>query len=182
MIARIGEDFGDGVANQAADRLERSLVRLYNEPLEFDCPLFYDDDVARAHGYRGIIAPYSGLAAWTSVGVWNYGDDPVYISAERNFQPHPRTSVLPRNLPIAFNAGFGTEIEYEYHEPFVVGDWLSIRGKVLVSVTPRQTRVGRGAFTVWQSEVTNQAGNHIATSRLGLYLYVVGEFATSQES
>lgn len=133
VIDVIGEDFSGGVVQEAVDDIEKGLVRRYLEPIEFDCPLHYDEEVAKAHGYPGIIAPYSGLATWTSTGVWNPGDEPVYTSAERNAQPRYRGMGRGKPLPGPdTNSGFATDVEYEYFAPFVVGDRLRQSGRKLL--------------------------------------------------
>ena len=52
-----GQDFSGGIETTADDALERATIRRYCDPIEFDCPLRYDEDVARQHGYAGILAP-----------------------------------------------------------------------------------------------------------------------------
>lgn len=174
VIDAIGQDFSDGAVRVAAYTIEEGLVHRFLEPLEFDCPLHYDEAAAKAHGYPGIIAPYSGLATWVSMGVWNPGDEPVYTSAERNAQPRPRAaSGAGRPLPAPpTTAAFATDVEYEYIRPFVVGDRLTQRGRKLLSCLPRQTSVGRGAFMIFESEVRNQKDELIAIARMGTYSYV----------
>jgi hypothetical protein len=174
VIDQIGNEFSGGEVTVAADDIEKGLVRRYLEPLEFDCPLHYDEAVAKAHGYPGIIAPYSGLATWTSAAVWEPGDPPVYTTAERNAPPaFYRGGGLAKGLPMPpVNAAFATDVEYEYIRPFVVGDRLSMHGRTLLSCLPKETSVGRGAFINVESEVRNQHGELIAISRLGLYCYV----------
>lgn len=172
VIDAIGEDFSGGAVQEAVDDIEKSAVHRYLEPLEFDCPLHYDEAVAKQYGYPGIIAPYSGLATWTSTGVWNPGDPPVYTSAERNAQPTRPAGPEGRSLPGPdTNAGFATDVEYEYFKPFVVGDHLTMRGRKLLSCLPKETSVGRGAFVVYESEVHNQRQELVAVARLGLYFY-----------
>jgi hypothetical protein len=175
VIDAIGEDFGGGAVQLAVDTIERSAVHRYLEPLEFDCPLHYDEEVAKAHGYPGVIAPYSGLATWISAGVWSPGDDPVYTSAERNAQPARRPAAVGEGRPLPApptTAGFATDVEYEYVMPFVVGDHMTQRGRKLLSCLPKETSVGRGAFTIFESEVRNQNDEVVALARLGVYSYV----------
>jgi hypothetical protein len=73
MIDAVGQDFGGGIVYLAADDVEKALVRRYLEPLEFDCPLHYDEEVARQYGYRGIVAPYSGMSTWIADAKWKPG-------------------------------------------------------------------------------------------------------------
>ncbi|KWX69261.1 MaoC family dehydratase [Mycobacterium sp. NAZ190054] len=171
LADQIGTDFADGAVIKAADAVEPGAVRRYLEPLEFDCPLHHDAEVARAHGYAGIVAPYSGLATWTSAALWSPGEAPVYTSAERDAQPQ-KTSVPFHHVGPATNGGFATDVEYEFAAPVLVGDHLEIRGCRLLSVTPKETKVGRGAFTTWEFLVLNQRRELVCTQRRTLYRYV----------
>jgi hypothetical protein len=58
LIVRIGSDPTDDAVTWGADPIERSSVRRYLEPLEFDCALHYDPEAARRHGFTDVIAPY----------------------------------------------------------------------------------------------------------------------------
>src|SRR4051794_25450902 len=87
MIDAIGTDFSGGAVRKGADDGERSGIRRFVEPLEFDCPLYYDEDVAKAHGYAGVVAPCSSVTSWTIPPMWTPGGAPVFTSAERDAQP-----------------------------------------------------------------------------------------------
>jgi hypothetical protein len=63
LIARIGSDLTDGAVTWGADLIERSSVRRYLEPLEFDCAMHYDPEAARRHGFTDVIAPILPTAA-----------------------------------------------------------------------------------------------------------------------
>jgi hypothetical protein len=174
MIDAIGEDFSGGAVRMGADDVERSGIRRFVEPLEFDCPLHYDEAVAKAHGYAGIVAPYSSVTTWTIPPMWTPGAPPVFTSAERNAQPErsPVANVSTRPTPTPPTTGyFATDIEIEYFQPVIVGDRLSSSGRRLLSVVPRETSVGRGAFLIWESEVRNQRGELVVKMRNGLYIY-----------
>ena len=62
LVAAVGQDFSNGEVKVAVDDVERGAIRKFCEPLEMDCPLFHDDEVARQHGYRGVIAPASSIS------------------------------------------------------------------------------------------------------------------------
>ena len=171
LKAQIGQDFAEGGAYDALDPIERGAVRRYLEPIEFDCPLHYDADVARANGHPGVIAPYSGLATWISTGLWNPGEETIYASEDRNAHARMRRNPYPLPGP-DINGRFATDLEYEYVRAFVVGDQLSSQGRTLLAVMPKETSVGRGAFLTWGSEVRNQEDVLIARVRFGVYNYV----------
>jgi hypothetical protein len=80
-IEAIGRDFSSG-PREAIDEIERGAVRRYCEPLEFDCPLHHDAAVARRHGHRDIVAPWSGIPlTWTDSGQWRPGEPTRYPDA-----------------------------------------------------------------------------------------------------
>ena len=170
-IEQVGTDFGKGTIRLAADAIERGMVRRFLEPLEFDCPLHHDEQVAAAHGYVGILAPYSGVATWIAPAVWQPGAGPAWVDPSRNAQLADPVVQFPHIGP-PFNAGFATDIEYEYSHPFLVGDRCHVRGPVLLAVEPKETRVGRGAFLTWRSDVHKQDGSLVVTMTFGMYRYV----------
>lgn len=180
FVELVGQDLSPGTV-EAAEPIESSIVRRFIEPLEFDCPLFYDAETAKAHGYSGAIAPYSGLTTWTSPGIWNPGDEPVYTEANRNTAPRERQNLDHWAHAPDWDSALASDIEYEYHQPFLLGDRLSVRGQRLLSVVPKQTKVGRGAFTMWESLIFNQNDIHLATQRFGMYAYVAGTFPATGE-
>ena len=82
MIDAVGKDFGASVNVTAADEIEKGAIRKYCEPLEMDCPIFFDEEVARAHGYDGIVSPYSGISqTWLAAAMWEPGMETRYPAA-----------------------------------------------------------------------------------------------------
>ena len=176
MIDAVGKDFGGGVEREAIDAVELGAVRKYLEPLEMDCPLYYDEAVAKEHGYRGVLVPQSGIATWLDGGVWRPGEGTRYPTADRNAAPHrdmTQGGGQPTERPPSPKTSqtFATDIEIEFFEPVVVGDRLTSRGDRLISCVPKETRVGRGAFIINEMEIHNQRGELVAKFRRGLYQY-----------
>jgi acyl dehydratase len=54
----------------------------------------------------------------------------------------------------------------EYFRPVTVGDRLHRRGAKLTDCSPKETRVGRGAFLTWESEICNQRDELVARTRM----------------
>ena len=163
-IAAIGRDFSGGVISVAADAVEAGAIRRFCEVLELACPLHHDPETARRFGYRDIIAPQSGVSTWARRAAWRPGDSTRYPTADTDVwiageRPSDYWATLPQP---AGTLSLVTGIEIEYFEPVCVGDRLTSSGRRLVSVTPRETSVGRGAFMTFQSEVRNQAGALVA--------------------
>jgi hypothetical protein len=184
LVDAVGRDFSAGETTTGIDVIERSSVRRYLEPLELDCPLHYDEAAAKAAGYRDIVAPFSGISStWLDAGQWKPSDPSRYPNADPNWNsPPPGLGGGGAAIPAPpTQSGIATDIEIEYFEPAVVGDRLTRRGRKLLSVRPRETRVGRGAFVVWETEVVNQRGELVAQLRNGGYSYVINPKATAEK-
>lgn len=171
MIDAVGRDFAPEAAPPDADPIERSAIRRYLEPLEFDCPLHYDAAVARAHGYDDVVLPCTALMTFALAPAWRPGEV-VFDSAERDAQP-ARSAVSGLRSPLEppTTGFFATEYEVEYRRPAVVGDRLARRGARLVACVPKETKVGRGAFLTWETDIVNQHGEVVAHMRSSFFRY-----------
>ena len=160
IIDSIGKDFSEGIEFLGADEVEKGAIRRFLEPLEFDCPLHYDKNVASKYGFKDIIAPYSSLFTWIIPPYWEPGSI-LFTSDKRNAQPVSSPVAIMDNPvgnvenSLAPNY-FVTELEIDYIIPIMVGDRLCRIGNILQSCVPKETKVGRGAFMVWESKIINQ--------------------------
>lgn len=96
-------------------------------------PIHYDEAAARARGYRGIVAPW-----------------PLLWLAFFNC----------RNAPLRFDFGRSTlhgGDSYEFHEPLVVGDTVTVRATV-TSTAVKQGKAGPMGIIVTRREFHNQLG------------------------
>ena len=172
MVALVGQDLSDGTTRWGADRAEAGLIRRYLEPLELDSPLHYDADFARQHGYADIVVPATALLSLTVPAMWSPGDEPLFDSAERDAQPmrSPINNAEPGPGPRT--AGFfATDMEIDFVRPVLLGERLGTRGRRLLSCVPKETRVGRGAFSTFESEIVSDRGDVVARVRSGTYAY-----------
>ncbi len=180
--AAIGRELSGGETQVAADLVEAGAIRRYCEPLEFDCPLHHDEDAARAAGYRGIVAPLSGISSrWSRGSLWEPGEPTRYPTAARDAdmirRPEGRMSLVPGpRMPRTF----ATDVEIEYGAPVCVGDRLTTSGLRLVSVLPKETSVGRGAFVTTEGAIHNQLGELVATVRHGGFQYRPRPFESAE--
>jgi len=179
LVDAVGRDFADGSTTFGADRVEAGTIRRFVEPLELDSPLHYDADVARAHGYADVIAPYTQAQSYSIPAMWRPGDPTLYRDAEPDAQP-ARSPINNDDMPLGptTTGFFATDIEIDFVRPLVVGERVGRRGNTLVSCTPKETSIGRGAFLTWQSELVSEAGDVVAYLRTGTYAYVPREDAS----
>ena len=82
--------------------------------------LHYDDAVARAHGYRGLVAPVAMTPLWAMPAYWSPGEPVFYGPELRRKQP----GGIRTDLPIVYPRGVNTATEWEYFEPLYPGDKL----------------------------------------------------------
>jgi hypothetical protein len=172
MVAAVGRDFGAGRAEIWGEVIEAGAVRRYIEPLEFDCALHSDAVFARGHGYRDIVVPNSALASFALPLLWQPGDPPLFTDAARDAQPmRSHIGGIVFGLEPPTTHFFGVDAAADYLHAAVVGDRLCRRGALLLSCTPKQTRLGRGAFIAWQTEVINQERVLLARLRTTFFRY-----------
>jgi hypothetical protein len=171
VIDKIGSDMSQGEVSYSPDRVEPALIRRYLEPLELDCPLHYDPEVARAHGFADVMLPYTATPTFTAGAVWSAGES-VFVSEDRNAQPARVSSKpqFPDGTP-PVTGYFATDIETEYFRPVVAGERLARKGNRLVACTPKETRVGRGAFVTFETDIVDEHGEIVSLTRASLFLY-----------
>ena len=173
VIAAVGQPFRvfDVPTDIFPDAVEAGAIRKYLEPLEFDCPLHYDAEVARAHGYPDVIAPYTSISTFTILPMWQPGML-LFASDDPDAQP-AQTSVKPK-LPGYFppvTGYFATDVDLEFIRPATVGDIVWREPGVLISCEPKETSVGRGAFIKSEALIVNQHGELLARKGFGSYYY-----------
>lgn len=171
MVAAVGSDLSQGAITRGSDPIERSTVRRYLEPLELDCALHYDPEVARSFGYADVTAPYTSVLTFTIPAFWEPGRE-LFTSHERDAQP-AYSPINGDDLRIAphITGFFATDIEMDFVRPPVAGEHLSRRGNVLLSCAPKWISVGRGAFLTLESEVVTDDGEVVARVRNTVFAY-----------
>ncbi|MDA1096247.1 MAG: MaoC family dehydratase N-terminal domain-containing protein, partial [Chloroflexi bacterium] len=153
--------------------VERSSIRRQLEVLEMDCPLHYDDAVARKHGYEGLVSPVHMVQTFQVSSLWEPGMPSLWTTED----PFFTVSGTGRAgnvevIPTPGTAGFITDLEVESLRPLYLGDRVSQTSQTLLDVNPRRTRVGDGGFLTSESMFVNQRGEPVARQKMTLYTYV----------
>ena len=141
------------------DEVSRNDIRRKLEVYCFDCPLYYDDAVARAHGYRGAVAPVTLTPLWSMPAYWNPGEPTFYVPGVRE-----KTGGIRTELPNPYPKGVNTAAEWEYFEPLYPGDRLEGNWR-LSEIKPRQTRLGDGIFMTTETTIYKTSGELVAKNR-----------------
>ncbi|HLQ36018.1 MAG TPA: MaoC family dehydratase N-terminal domain-containing protein [Chloroflexota bacterium] len=150
---------------EGVDEVTRSDIRRKLEVFCFDCPLHYDEDVARAHGYRTIIAPAAITPLWAMPAYWAPGQPSIFAPGlpEKN-------GTVRADIPGPFSKGFNASSEVENLEPLYPGDRLRGTAK-LVEITPKRTRLGEGVFLTTETRLWKVTGELVAVQRHTGYRY-----------
>ena len=172
LAEAIGQDFSDGSVVFGADVVEPGTIRRYAEPLEIGCAIHYEAAAARAAGHPDIVAPYTATMVYSVAPMWRPGEPTVYESAGRDAQL-ARSPINNDDMPLGpkTTGFFATDISMEFLRPVTVGERVGRRGQRLISCTPKQTSMGRGAFMTWESELVTDRGEVVARVRTGTYAY-----------
>jgi acyl dehydratase len=99
---------------------------------DFD-PIHYDEQAAKARGYRGVVAPWPLL--WL-----------IFFNC--------------RDAPLEFSFGKATlhgQDSYEFHEPMIVGDVVTVTATV-TETSVKQAKSGLMGVIVTRREFRNQHG------------------------
>ncbi len=147
------------------DAVSRNDIRRKLEVYCFDCPVHYDDAVARDHGYRGLIAPVAMTALWAMPAYWSPGEPTIFAPGLRE-----KAGGLRADLPTIYSKAVNTATEWEFFEPLYDGDALEGNWR-LVEVNPRETRLGIGAFLTVETTIAKTSGELVAKNRNVLYRY-----------
>ena len=171
VIDRFGEDLGVWRWT-GADVIDPGMIRRLCEVLEFDCPLHHDADAARAHGHPDLVAPYTAALPFSLPPLRSPGEPSLFVDDARDAQPE-RSVIAGLEIPGAPpTTGFMvTEIDTEFARPARVGERLRQTGLTLLAFRPRQTRVGRGAFMTFETDIRGAEDERVATIRMTTFSY-----------
>ena len=141
------------------DDVTRSDIRRKLEVYCADCPIHYDADVARAHGYRGIVAPVGLTALWAMPAYWTPGEPILFRPGVREQSGGIRTEI-----PITFQGGVNAAASWEYFEPLYIGDRLRGNWR-LIEIKPHISRLGEGVMLTVEASIFKQTGELVAKNQ-----------------
>jgi len=145
---------------EAADEVNKAMIRIWCEMLEDANPLYTDEAYARSSEYGGIISPPTMVLTWAMPAYWPAPHLPPDALIDQMDLP---LGELPLNLSV--------ESTDEYILPLRPGDKLHYRTR-LDNVTPlKKTRLGTGHFITTTTFYHNQREELVATHLHVLFRY-----------
>ena len=137
-----------------------SDVRRYVDATGDRNPLWYDDDYAKAAGYKGRILP-PALVGWVPFSI---RENPDGSSSK---QPDLRRQIpVPANYTNVRNAGSETE----WLQPVYPGEQLFTQS-CLVDIIARQGRAGLGIYITQEEQTLNSGGETVMRRRHTMALF-----------
>ena len=125
--------------------VELGAVRKMAKAVEATDPIHYDGRAAIERGYRGVVAP--GPFVWL-----------MYFNGAQHHLTFPFGKATVHG-----------EDEYEFHEPMIVGDEITMRTEI-TDARARQGRSGLLGIVVQERRFTNQLGQLCAVLRTTVIL------------
>jgi acyl dehydratase len=164
-LAAVEQWLGRDTEFEGVDEVSRNDIRHKLEVYCFDCPLHDDEDVARAHGYRTVVAPVAMTPLWAVSSYWSPGEPSPYAPGLQE-----RNGTRRMEVPTPYTRGFNAASEWESFEPLYPGDRLRGSWK-LVKIDPKTTRLGEGVFLTYETRLSKQSGGLVLVSRNTQYRY-----------
>jgi uncharacterized protein len=165
---RAFEGAPSGQPLEARDEVNQAMIRHWVDAMGDDNPVYVDAQVARAHGFRGVVAPPTMLQAWTMRGYRAPGH--VESGGEASLAaasgaPSAQEQLFALLDEAGFTSVVATDCEQEYVRPLVLGDRLTV-SSVFESISPeKRTALGDGHFVTTRLQYTDQNGDLVATMR-----------------
>ncbi len=154
-----------------ADPVEAGMIRRFLEPVELGAALHYDPVLASELGYDALPAPVSSYMSFSLAPLWQPGEI-LFDSDDRNAMPVSNPAAKQPIPGEPHTSGFVmVNIEADYYSPACVGDRLKRVGLRLMDCKPRQTRLGRGAFITFETDIVREDGGLVAVYRMTQFRY-----------
>ncbi len=141
MQAMVGREVDEGLAE-----VTTTGCRLFARAVGHTDPIFYDDAMARARGYRGLVAAPGYLGT------------PVYYPERRSSGTIP-TPIVDLQIPYRRILDAGTSSEYL--QPVVAGDVIASRSQI-TRYEERIGSIGPMLITYHQTAYSRQDGTLVA--------------------
>jgi hypothetical protein len=148
-----------------ADEVTVADIRRRLEVLAWDCPLHYDEKIARDHGYRAIVAPTTMLMTWSIPPYWEPGDPRPQLNDPALIPP-----LAVCKIPAPGECMIATSSETEYFEPVYPGDRITATS-VLLGITRKRLSLGPGAFFLVETTYVKQTGEVVGIERTTFFRY-----------
>ena len=155
LAAFVGRTLQD--ATPAADPVNVPMIRHWVEAMGDPSPIHLDEEVARAHGRDGIVAPVTMMQAWTMRGYARTVNPPTDHNASAEL-----VELLAES---GYTSVVATDSDLEFHRELVPGDHVSVE-EVVESISPEKaTGLGDGRFVTTVKTYRDADGVVVATQR-----------------
>ncbi len=126
--------------------IEKEPIRRFAAAMGNPNPLYYDEEYAKQHGFRSIVAPP--------------GFNPLYFFPIKTGEPQDEA----REIRSKFTHGLNGGGEYEFFQPIQAGDIISITHRTS-DIYERDGRMGKMLFIISETVCRNIKGEIVLIIR-----------------
>jgi acyl dehydratase len=163
----IGKPVGPAGQTMAPDEVNVPMIRHWVDALDDRDPVYLDEEVAKASGFGGIVAPPAMLQAWTMPrpiieGIAERGGSPTEMGGENAI------SVLD---DAGYVGTLATNSELEFERYLRPGDRLS-SSSLMESISDRKkTSLGLGFFLTWVTTYQDGEGEVVGRQMFRVFKF-----------
>jgi uncharacterized OB-fold protein/acyl dehydratase len=137
----------------ALDAVNEAMIRHWCDAIGDANPIYVDDEVARANGHDGIVAPPTMMQAWSMRGLGGRTGTTAQDDLLRLLDSVGFTSVVATNC------------EQDYVRYLRIGDRITTTVTIESVSEEKQTALGAGHFVTSLQEYRDDAGEIVGTQR-----------------
>jgi hypothetical protein len=172
-----------GAPTEGPDAVNQAMIRHWVEAMGDENPVYLDEEVARANGFPGVIAPPTMLQSWIMRGYKATAELAEARAAGRSVEG---TSPADDLMHVLDEGGFtsvvATNCEQDYKRSIVLGDRLSVSSSIEAVSDEKHTALGIGHFITTLLQFTDQSGAVVATMRFRILKFRPGTGKTAVAS
>ncbi len=154
-----------GEPTVAPDPVNQPMIRHWVEAMGDFNPVYVDEEVARAAGFPGIVAPPTMLQAWIMRGLRASLDADAARAAGAVSADSPSDRLMALLDEGGFTSVVATNCTQHYERPLVLGDRLELTSVIDAVSSEKETALGTGHFVTNRLEYRDQHGELVATMR-----------------
>lgn len=141
---------GPGKAVMGRDPVNQPMINNWVEALDYQNPIYVDEDAAHSAGHPGIVAPPAMAQVWTMVGLKGVpAKDDVWYRA------------IDAIVAAGYTGLVATNCEQVYHRYLRPGEQVSKTTELGAPIGPKKTALGEGYFL--NQHITWRVGDEIVT-------------------
>ena len=165
LLERLGVNMGEDAVSP--DGVNMPMIRHWVDAFGCQNPIFEDEEVAGKSRFKGVIAPFTMLPAWTMHRPQIEG-----ILERGGFATEPSKETPLRPLESAgFNLAITTGYELHIERPLRPGESVRSETTFQSISTRKETGLGKGYFIATRTNCFDGSGSMVGWYELTVFIY-----------